>query len=125
MLEEPRYRRGFRRDLLRRAAAPLRDRLGRRQFDKLLKALSIVYGIEPYVVLKDIWGAGDREVEEIARWMLDALIDAALREASGSVAVATCDGVARTVSEHETHRLRTRERATTAVKKGRVIPSPA
>ena len=87
LLEEPRYRRGFRRDLLRRAAAPLRDKLGRRRFDRLLKALSIVYGIEPYVVLRDIWSSGDREVEEIARWMLDALIDAALRESSGSVAM--------------------------------------
>ena len=41
----------------------------------------MVYGIEPYVVLKDIWGPRDREVEEIARWMVDAMIDAALREA--------------------------------------------
>ena len=123
LLEEERYRRGFRRGLLQRAAAPLRDRLGRRQFDKLLKALSIVYGIEPYVVLKDIWGAGDREVEDIARWMLDALIDAALRDASCGVAVAVRGGVASTALE--THRLRTRERATTAVKKGRVISSSA
>ncbi len=84
LLEEPRYRRGFRRDLLRRAAAPLRAALGRRRFDQLLKALSIVYGIEPYVVLKDIWDASDREVEDIARWMLDALIAAALREAAAS-----------------------------------------
>jgi AcrR family transcriptional regulator len=82
LLEEERYRRGFRRGLLQRAAAPLRDKLGRRRYDKLLKALSIVYGIEPYVVLRDIWGSSDREVEEIARWMLDALVDAALREAS-------------------------------------------
>jgi hypothetical protein len=32
-------------------------------------------------VLKDIWGAGNAEVEAIARWMVDALLDAALREA--------------------------------------------
>ena len=44
-------------------------------------ALSVVYGIEPYVILKDIWGASDREVERTALWMADALIDAALREA--------------------------------------------
>lgn len=81
LLEEERYRRGFRRGLLDRAAAPLRPALGRRRYDRLMKALSMVYGIEPYVVLKDIWGSGDREVEEIARWMVDALIDAALREA--------------------------------------------
>jgi AcrR family transcriptional regulator len=82
LLEEPRYRRGFRRGLLQRAAAPLREALGRRRYDRLMKALSIVYGIEPYVVLKDIWGSGDREVEEIAGWMVDAVIDAALREAA-------------------------------------------
>ena len=46
-----------------------------------MKALSIVYGIEPYVVLKDIWGSADREVEEIAGSVVDAMIDAALREA--------------------------------------------
>jgi AcrR family transcriptional regulator len=84
LLEEPRYRRGFRRGLLDRAAAPLRQKLGRRRYDRLMKVLSIVYGIEPYVVLKDIWGSGDREVEEIAGWMVDALIDAALRETAGS-----------------------------------------
>jgi hypothetical protein len=49
--------------------------------DRLHRALSIVYGIEPYVVLKDIWGLPDREVERIALWMADALVDAALREA--------------------------------------------
>ena len=69
LLEEPRYRRGFRRGLLQRAAAPLRRQLGRRRYDRLMKALSIVYGIEPYVVLKDIWGSarsrgrGDRRLD--------------------------------------------------------------
>ena len=43
-------------------------------------ALSVIYGIEPWVVLKDIWGLHDREVERVALWMADAVIDAALRE---------------------------------------------
>ena len=34
------------------------------------------------MVLKDIWGANDREVEALARWMLDAIITAALRDAA-------------------------------------------
>jgi hypothetical protein len=34
------------------------------------------------VVLKDIWGLPDREVERIALWMADALIDAAQRDAA-------------------------------------------
>ena len=52
--------------------------------DRLHRALSVVYGIEPYVILKDIWGLPDREVERTALWMADALIDAALRDAGRS-----------------------------------------
>ena len=52
--------------------------------DRLHRALSVVYGIESYVILKDIWGLPDREVECVALWMADALIDAALRD-SGQV----------------------------------------
>ena len=46
------------------------------------RALSVIYGIEPYVILKDIWGVSDREVERTALWMADAMVDAALREAA-------------------------------------------
>jgi len=81
LLEEEPFRRGHRRYLLDRAAAPLRAKLGAKAYERLLKALSIVYGIEPYVVLKDIWGATDREVEALSRWVLDALVGTALREA--------------------------------------------
>jgi AcrR family transcriptional regulator len=99
LLEEPRYRRGFRRGLLQRAASPLLRKLGRRRYDQLLKALSIIYGIESYVVLKDIWGCDDREVELIARWMVDALIDAAMREAPADGAPAEARQRKATVSK--------------------------
>jgi hypothetical protein len=33
------------------------------------------------VILRDIWGEGDRELERTVLWMADALIDAALRDA--------------------------------------------
>jgi AcrR family transcriptional regulator len=81
LLEEEVFRRGHRRDILARAARPMRETLGAGGFDRLLKALSVVYGIEIYVVLKDIWGASDREVESIARWMLEALVGKALADA--------------------------------------------
>src|SRR4030095_4422105 len=80
LLEEEVFRRGHRRDILRRAAAPLEGALGRAKFERLLKALSVIYGIEIYVVLKDIWGASDREVEALARWILDAIVAAALKD---------------------------------------------
>jgi hypothetical protein len=81
LLEEEVFRRGHRRLILRRTAAPLEPVLGRAGFERLLKALSVIYGIEIYVVLKDIWGASDREVEALARWMLDTIVTAALDDA--------------------------------------------
>ncbi|MBX9964459.1 MAG: TetR family transcriptional regulator [Burkholderiales bacterium] len=80
-LQEEPFRRGHRRTILARAAEPLRSRLDARDFENLLKALSLVYGIEPYVVLKDIWGASNREVDRVARWVADAVIEKALRDA--------------------------------------------
>jgi AcrR family transcriptional regulator len=81
LTEEP-YRRGHRIEILSHAAMPLRPQLGKRGFDRLVRALSIIYGIEGYVVLRDIWGSSDREIQSIARWIADVLVDAALAEAS-------------------------------------------
>ncbi len=67
--------------MLHRAAAPLAATLGPEAYERLLKALSLIYGIESYVVLRDIWGASYREVEVVARWMVEALIESALRRA--------------------------------------------
>jgi AcrR family transcriptional regulator len=80
LLEEEPYRRGHRIRILKHAIAPLAPQLPTAVRDRLHRALSIVYGIEPYIILKDIWGLPDREVERIALWMADALIDAALRD---------------------------------------------
>jgi len=81
LLEEEPYRRGHRVRILARAMEPLAPKLPAAVRDRLHKALSVVYGIEPYLVLKDIWRLPNREVDRIAVWMADALVDAALREA--------------------------------------------
>jgi AcrR family transcriptional regulator len=80
LLKEEPYRRGFRRAILLNAAKPLEPVLGKARFRRLILALSLVYGIEPYVVLKDIWGLESRDVEGISRWMADAVIAASLAE---------------------------------------------
>lgn len=80
LTEEP-FRRGNRRDILARAAAPLRDSLGRQGFERMLKALSLVYGVETYVVLKDIWGANNRDVHSVAMWVAQAITEKAQSEA--------------------------------------------
>jgi AcrR family transcriptional regulator len=84
LLEEEPYRRGHRVRILRHALAPLAPALPAAVRDRLHRALSVIYGIETYVILKDIWGLPDREIERVAMWMADALIDAALRDANGS-----------------------------------------
>jgi AcrR family transcriptional regulator len=79
--EEP-FRRGRRVKILQRAAAPLKRQLGARTYETLLRALSLVYGIEPYVVLKDMWDATDGEVSSVTRWVMEAILKAALAEAA-------------------------------------------
>jgi AcrR family transcriptional regulator len=80
LLEEEPFRRGQRTEILATTIAPLKAKLKPAAYQRLLKALAVVYGIEPMVILKDICGASDRETEAVVRWMMDALVDAALRE---------------------------------------------
>ncbi|MBL8324200.1 MAG: TetR/AcrR family transcriptional regulator [Rubrivivax sp.] len=82
LLEEEPYRRGHRIRILEHAIAPLRDKLTPTMRQRLHHALSVVYGIEPWVILKDIWGLPEREVQRVALWMADALIDTALAQSA-------------------------------------------
>jgi AcrR family transcriptional regulator len=82
LLEEEPFRRGQRTEILATTIEPLKKKLSKKTYDRLLRALAVVYGIEPMVILKDICGASERETEAVVRWMMDALVDAALREAS-------------------------------------------
>jgi AcrR family transcriptional regulator len=77
LLEEEPYRRGHRKKILAHAMQPLSRQLDASSADRLKKALSVVFGIEAGVILKDIWGCSDREVIAIVRWIVDALLDAA------------------------------------------------
>ena len=80
LLEEEPFRRGQRKEILATTLQPLKGRLKPRAYERLLKSLAVVYGIEPMIILKDICHANDRETEAVVRWMMDALVDAALRE---------------------------------------------
>ena len=82
-LQEEPYRRGHRVRILGNALAPLAKLLDPATQMRLHQALTVVYGIETYMVLKDIWGLSDRAVEKVALWMADTLLAAALAEASG------------------------------------------
>jgi AcrR family transcriptional regulator len=78
---EARIVRGNRRKLLRDALAPLRRQVGTQTFDKLTQSLSLIFGVEAIIVLKDICGLGDEGVRDVALWAAHALVGAAIAEA--------------------------------------------
>ena len=72
--------RGHRIALLRAAVAPLRHKLGKVRTQRLTQALSLVFGTEAFVVLKDIWGLNPAEAEEVALWTCHALVRCAAED---------------------------------------------
>lgn len=76
--DEPRFTRGHRKDLLRDAIQPLRGRLSAAAFERLAQALSLVFGVEALVVLKDIWGLDSTQTQAVAEWTASALVFAAV-----------------------------------------------
>jgi AcrR family transcriptional regulator len=79
---EPRFTRGHRKELLRDVTAPLEGKLPQASRDRLAQALSLVFGVEVLVVLKDIWGLSATQAQDVAVWAGTALVDAALRSAA-------------------------------------------
>lgn len=78
---EPEFKRGHRIELLETAIEPLRAKLGARRFERLAQALSLVFGVEALIVLKDIWGLDAATTQAVARWAGHALVNAAMSEA--------------------------------------------
>lgn len=79
---EPRIVRGNRKGLIRDALVPLKGRVPAPAFDKLAQSLSLIFGIEAIIVLKDIWGVDDEGVRRLALWAAEALVAAAVAEAA-------------------------------------------
>ncbi|MES0200956.1 TetR/AcrR family transcriptional regulator [Mesorhizobium sp. M0011] len=77
---EPAFTRGHRIDLLKDAIAPLKGRLPPRDFKRLAQALSLIFGVEVLIVLKDIWGLDSRRTRAVAQWAAGALVRAAVAE---------------------------------------------
>ncbi|RUW05069.1 TetR/AcrR family transcriptional regulator, partial [Mesorhizobium sp. M1A.F.Ca.IN.020.03.1.1] len=92
---EPAFKRGHRIDLLKDAIAPLKGQLKPRQFKRLAQALSMMFGVEVLIVLKDIWGLDSRDMMAVAEWAAGALVRAAVAEsgakATGGSAPAEID----------------------------------
>ncbi|HYL36040.1 MAG TPA: TetR/AcrR family transcriptional regulator [Bryobacteraceae bacterium] len=59
--------------------APARDKIDSKTFSKLSRALTLLLGIDPVVVMKDIAGASQEQALDALEWTARALVDAALR----------------------------------------------
>lgn len=81
LLKETPYRRGHRIQILDKALEPLKSQLPADIYLQLHKSLSVVYGVEIFIVLKDIWNEKNKQVLNTMLWMADALIETALMKA--------------------------------------------
>ncbi len=81
---EPRFTRGHRIDLLSDALRPLMGRMPPEEGKRLAQALSMLFGIEALIVLKDIWGLSDRQAYSVAEWAAIALVRSSIGEEHGT-----------------------------------------
>ena len=72
--------RGNRKELLAKALAPLQPVLSPDEFDRLCQGLSLIFGIEAIVVLKDIWKLDASGAQDVALWAARTLVRGAISE---------------------------------------------
>lgn len=78
--DDPPIRRGHRVTLLREAVRPLARDVPAGEVERLAQALSLMFGVEALVVLKDMWGLDARQAENVALWAATALVKATRNE---------------------------------------------
>lgn len=75
-------KRGYRRiEWIALALAPVKQKLGKRRYERLVSALAMCVGIEALIVLRDLRGLSEHEAEEVSRWAAKTLLREALEEA--------------------------------------------
>jgi hypothetical protein len=70
---------GHRVEWIADALAPARDKIDSETFNKLSRALTLLLGIDPIVVMKDIAGASQEQALDTLEWSARALVEAALK----------------------------------------------
>ncbi|PKH25018.1 TetR family transcriptional regulator [Enterobacterales bacterium CwR94] len=73
--------RGNRKRLLTMATQPLMQELPPESVQKVIYSLSLIYGSEIFLVMKDIWGCDNDTLQDVAKWMANAVINQARLEA--------------------------------------------
>jgi hypothetical protein len=94
--EQPRNgaaRRGYRRiEWIERALESVRSNLTRKEFERLVSALSIQMGWEALIVLKDVRGLEQKEAEDVLAFAARAIVDASLHAPRQSTDSQRCSG---------------------------------
>lgn len=75
---------GQRRAWIRNVLEPIADDLAVEDLDRLVHALSLIIGGEPFIVLTDVCRLGAEEAIETSRWAARALVEAAMRRSEGA-----------------------------------------
>ncbi|MEX0405954.1 TetR/AcrR family transcriptional regulator [Aquibium sp. LZ166] len=78
--DEPQFTRGHRIDLLEDALRPLRGTIPEDEYRRLAQALSLIFGVEALVVLKDIWGLDAERTQAVALWAAGALVRSVIKD---------------------------------------------
>jgi AcrR family transcriptional regulator len=74
--------RGTRRiDWIELAVAPLKPRLGKADYSRLVSALALITGIEALLVLRDIRGLSESQAVQVSLWMAQAVLRQTLEDA--------------------------------------------
>jgi AcrR family transcriptional regulator len=76
-----RPRGGRRVDWIELALAPLKSRLGKAEYSRLVSALALITGIEALLVLRDIRGLSESQAIHVSQWMASAVLAQTMREA--------------------------------------------
>ncbi|MEW6271262.1 MAG: helix-turn-helix domain-containing protein [Thermodesulfobacteriota bacterium] len=87
-VEGPPLRQNRRTALIEAALAPARRRFRPAAYGKLCSALALVFGTESMIVFRDVLRLDPDAARSVKRWMIEALVAAALAEPSGSVPAA-------------------------------------
>lgn len=74
--------RGNRKEILTTILFPLKDKLPEELYNNVVYAISIIYGSEIFMVLKDIWKLDNNQIIPLAQWIAKAIINQAEHDAS-------------------------------------------
>ncbi|AJI96538.1 bacterial regulatory s, tetR family protein [Yersinia ruckeri] len=74
--------RGNRKRLLKLAMEPMEEKLSPEALQRVIHALSLIYGSEVFMVLKDIWHLEDDAIQDVTQWMGKAILAQAEKDAA-------------------------------------------